>query len=380
MLKLTRNKKTFKNIFQGILFMIIMIISGCSSDNNNDDSTDYSLNVSTDKNWVSAENSVITLTVKTESSATWTVKVDGEDNTWVTINPDNGVGNSVVKVNLTENTDRQERFLKLVISNTSEQKAVFITQAGSKNTVIDISKMGWMELPEKRTISNTILIGHSVPDNDLIRNYSMLYDTINKVAYWVAYPMHPYYLGNVSRTDDWQYDPSINTSLQAQLFKGFGTKNIDRGHQIASADRTKNKDINATTFYFTNMTPQNSYLNQGIWADLEARVRVWTKQCDTLYVVTGAMIQTASNSQIEYLKDNVGASVAKPKYYYKALAKKIGDTYYTIAYKMNNENPTYSSYKSYKLTVSELEKETGFNFFPKLTSGDKNKIVEDQWL
>ena len=91
------------------------------------------------------------------------------------------------------------------------------------------------------------------------------------------------------------------------------------------------------------------------------------------------MIKSANNSVIEYVKDNGGLSVAKPQYYYKALAKKMGNTYYTIAYKMDNKAPSSSTYNTYKLTISQLEKETGFTFFPKLSSNDKSKIVEDQW-
>ena len=358
-------------------FVALMINTGCSSDNN--DATFYPLKVSTDKNWVDAQESIITLNIESESSISWEVLVPDNDKLWVSVDKSKGIGSATLKITLSENKENKERFLKLVVLNSNEQKPVYITQAASKGSAPDINNAEWMELPSKNSLINTILVGHNLPDNDRIRNYSMLYDTINKIAYWVAYPMHSAYLGSASRTDDWQYAPAIKNQYQPQLFKGFGVSGIDRGHQLPSADRTVNSAANRTTFYFSNMTAQNSTLNQGIWADLEARVRVWTKQCDTLYVVTGAMIRSANNSTIEHVKDNGGVSVAKPKYYYKALAKKMGNTYYTIAYKMDNMTPSSSTYSNYKLTISQLEKETGFTFFPKLSSDDKSKIVEDQW-
>lgn len=370
------SKKTSLYILYSVL-IALMINTGCSSDN--DDQTFYPLKVSTDKNWVDANESNVVLTIESESSVSWEIIIQDADKSWVSIDKSNGVGNATLNITLAENKEKKERFLKFVVSNGDEQKPVYITQAASKGEAPNINNAEWMELPAKSSLANTILVGHNLPDNDRIRNYSMLYDTINRIAYWVAYPMHSSYLGSASRTDDWQYDPSIKKQSQPQLLKGFGVSGIDRGHQLPSADRTVNSAANKTTFYFSNMTAQNSTLNQGIWADLEARVRVWTKQCDTLYVVSGAMIKSANNSVIEYVKDNGGLSVAKPQYYYKALAKKMGNTYYTIAYKMDNKAPSSSTYNTYKLTISQLEKETGFTFFPKLSSNDKSKIVEDQW-
>lgn len=370
------SKKTSLYILYSVL-IALMINTGCSSDN--DDQTFYPLKVSTDKNWVDAKESNVVLTIESESSVSWEIIIQDTDKSWVSIDKSNGVGNATLNITLAENKEKKERFLKFVVSNGDEQKPVYITQAASKGEAPNINNAEWMELPAKSSLANTILVGHNLPDNDRMRNYSMLYDTINRIAYWVAYPMHSSYLGSASRTDDWQYDPSIKKQFQPQLFKGFGVSGIDRGHQLPSADRTVNSAANKTTFYFSNMTAQNSTLNQGIWADLEARVRVWTKQCDTLYVVSGAMIKSSNNSVIEYVKDNGGLSVAKPQYYYKALAKKMGNTYYTIAYKMDNKAPSSSTYNTYKLTISQLEKETGFTFFPKLSSNDKSKIVEDQW-
>src|SRR5690606_22345245 len=142
----------------------------------------------------------------------------------------------------------------------------------------------------------------------------------------------------------------------------------DRGHQIPSADRTKNYAENSTTFYYTNMTAQTSSLNQGVWARLENQIRSWTRNSgvDTMYVVTGAGIRDG-NAPIEYVKDNGNKDVAKPKYYYKALAVKRGKEYYTIGFFMENKvTPASAHFNSYRMTVAELEKRTGHRFFPGL--------------
>lgn len=164
-----------------------------------------------------------------------------------------------------------------------------------------------------------------------IRNYSMLYDTDLKMAYWVAYPLCDWYLkDNIGRTDDWNYDDLLNKSLQPNLKENsFNDKgdDYDKGHQIPSADRQRSNNdklINRQTFYYTNITPQSGKnMNQKIWRNLEDAVRGWGSGKDTLYVVTGAMPTTPTDKTINYTIDNNGNKVAIPKYYFKALARKV---------------------------------------------------------
>ncbi len=211
-----------------------------------------------------------------------------------------------------------------------------------------------------------------------IRNYSMLYDKELKIAYWVAYPLCNYYLGDSGRTDKWGYDPGISWNFQPNLGKGFN--GYDRGHQIPSADRTRTKELNATTFYYTNMTPQiGKGFNQTIWASLENAVRGWCSGTDTLYVVTGAMPTTETDKHIDYTEDNDGDNVAVPKYYFKALARRISATggYQTLAFKMDNKKYSGNNYAQYALSVNELEEITGFEFFPQID--DQYKSNSKVW-
>jgi len=233
---------------------------------------------------------------------------------------------------------------------------------------------GYMETPAITTDENTVYVSHGFPGKTGVRNYAMLYDKKYKMAYWVAYPLHASYIGSSGRSDAWAFDPSIASSDQVDLGSSFGN-GYDRGHQIPSGDRTASRDLNATTFYYSNMTAQVSSMNQGIWNNLEQQVRTWTAQSDTLYVVTGAAIKTATDQNITYAKGS-----AIPKYYYKALAMKKGSTYYTIGFRINNQViPSGNNYNTYRVSVSDLEKETGYTFFPKLSAEVKATVDNTIW-
>ncbi|MGF7023664.1 DNA/RNA non-specific endonuclease [Sphingobacterium siyangense] len=239
----------------------------------------------------------------------------------------------------------------------------------------------YLEIPKMSNLGNDeVFIQHFMPDASKSRNYAMLYDKKLKMAYWVAYPLYSSILGSGNRTDAWGYDPQVSTAFQPNLFNGFKPTGYDRGHQLPSADRNLNTTQNKTTFYFTNMTAQVSRLNQGIWANLETKVRTWTAQCDTMYIVTGAIPKTSTENSLDFAQDNDGKDIAKPKYYFKALAMKKGSEFYTIAYKINNETPPSGvTFENYRLTVSDLEKATGFTFFPDLNDTQKGNINTSIW-
>lgn len=322
----------------------------------------------------------------------------------------NSTSKKAIKGNVTDNNDGTVTigFTLLPGEKLSDKKIQFLTQHGDRFTWklpkvpvlgkgkryfyeahIDNGSAGdgivlsqpFLEIPKMESLNKgEVFIQHFLPDDQKRRNYAMLYDKTKKMAYWVAYPMHKSYLGNAKRTDSWQYDPEISSAFQPSLFKGFGSSaGYDRGHQLPSADRNFSTAQNKTTFYFSNITAQVSRLNQGIWANLETKVRTWTAQCDTMYVVTGAMPTTSTNPAIDYILDNNKADIAKPKYYFKALAMKKGSNYYTIAYKMDNEVPSSTKFEAYQMTVNELEQITGFTFFPDLKATQKESIDAKIW-
>lgn len=200
-------------------------------------------------------------------------------------------------------------------------------------------------------------------------HYAMEYDTAQRHAIWVAYVFHANYnQKNTGRSDAWAHDPIIAKEFQSLKNKSQTYPNYDRGHLIASEDRVFSEIANKETFYFSNMSPQLSWFNQQIWKTLETTVRKWAQSpdCDTLYVVTGGAI----NKGVDVIgKLNDRNNVTIPKYYFKALVKRKGNTFHGIAFWI--ENKRHESAKithKYAITIRELEKKTNINFFPNLNS------------
>ena len=115
-------------------------------------------------------------------------------------------------------------------------------------------------------------------DSYIIRRtqYTTSYNVSRGIPNWVAYDLNGTHIQvGADRCNCFTFDPELPASFPryttadytgAGSYAGYG---IDRGHMTRSMDRTTGTLDNATTFYFDNVVPQASDLNQGPWANEE---------------------------------------------------------------------------------------------------------------
>jgi DNA/RNA non-specific endonuclease len=251
----------------------------------------------------------------------------------------------------------------------------------------------WGEQPEYRpddayiykTYYATFVSNQFFPGGKL-RNYSVCYDVDRHISHWVAYPIFKkvYETPVLSRVNDFNYDPNdqlpvIPTRDQQYIGtggngRGYGARGYDRGHMLPQASRYNNYEPNRMTYYGTNMMPQNSTLNQNIWASLEGKVRGWggLQTYDTLYVVTGAAFKSTKTI------DNANGPIAVPSHCWKVLLRQRGnqnrqisqfkaDELKAIGFVFTNDDAgAATSIESAVRSVKEIEELTGFKFFRNL--------------
>ena len=251
----------------------------------------------------------------------------------------------------------------------------------------------WGEQPEYRsddaniykTYYATFVSNQFFPGGKL-RNYSVCYDVDRHISHWVAYPIFKkvYETPVLSRVNDFNYDPNdqlpVIPTLDQQYIgtggngRGYGAWGYDRGHMLPQASRYNNYEPNRMTYYGTNMMPQNSTLNQNIWASLEGKVRGWggLQTYDTLYVVTGAAFKSTKTI------DNANGPIAVPSHCWKVLLRQRGnqnrqisqfkaDELKAIGFVFTNDDAgAATSIESAVRSVKEIEELTGFKFFRNL--------------
>lgn len=325
-----------------------------------------------------------------KASSSWRITITsvdgGEPVDWIIADPSSGSGDMDVTLKVEENKSEKERSAVITVENSAGKASKTISQKAKGSEVKpdptpsggNLSpKTGWMELP---AIPNGMdAFTHSMTVGSVsTRNYSFLWDYDNLVAPWVAYPLCKWNIGNnIKRTNAWGLDPLLPEGKQPVLYRGFSKGNngwYARGHQIPSADRLTSYESNSMTFYGTNMTPQiQDGFNGDIWATLEGKVRSWANSSDTLYLVTGCVIDYPEGQTVKYALDNYGKKVTVPTAYYKVVLRYMKNS--TVGYSGYSACAVWLDHKvystknidsKYSMSVKDLEKKVGMDFFVNL--------------
>ena len=258
-----------------------------------------------------------------------------------------------------------------------------------------------LEMPRLKGGADNLFIVHTVPSLGV--NYCMEYDCSALASRWTAYQWYTGFSTNVKddtgksawNRNQWKYgatyngyggdgdpfqpDPLIPREYRTEL-EDHRSNGYDRGHMLGSADRLNSKEANGQTFYLSNMHPQSGPFNQGgIWYTLEGKLRdQYDKSSfrDTLYVVKGG---TIDNGQYSTVKGASGRKLIVPKYFFMALLCKNKSQsqggYKAIAFWMEHKDNYVTNPTPYAISIDELEKKTGIDFFCNLPD-DLEETIE----
>lgn len=236
-----------------------------------------------------------------------------------------------------------------------------------------------LEFPHIKTDGNNLVVIHSTTGEGV--NYSVEWDCDKKAQRWSCYEMDAtnstknWSRSNWEKTewggDPFQEDKDIPEQYRTKLsdYRGSG---YDRGHICPSADRLNSKDANEQTFYLSNMQPQVNGFNIGVWATMESQLRnTWntSKYRDILYVCKGGTID--KSSQIAgYTK----SKLIVPKYFFAAILAVKNGQYKAIGLWFEHKANSDKNLRNYVVSIDELEKLTGIDFFCNLPDNIENKV------
>lgn len=155
-----------------------------------------------------------------------------------------------------------------------------------------------LEIPKLK--DNEVVIRHT--------GFSLSYNEKHEQANWVAYELTgPETVKLYERTNKFLLDPKIESGTANDtdyLYSGY-----DKGHLAPAGDMGWSETTMSESFYYSNMSPQDPAFNRGIWKKLEDLVRVWAVENNSIYIVTGPILQDS----LRTLGMN---EVSIPKYFY----------------------------------------------------------------
>lgn len=194
--------------------------------------------------------------------------------------------------------------------------------------------------------------------------YTASYNKNRGTPNWVSYDLETTHFGLEDRCDCFTFDPALPAAFThyttadytgAGVFHGYG---IDRGHFARSFDRTSASLDNATTYYFSNIIPQASAVNQGPWAIMENflgdQARFQNKEVYIIAGVAGSKGTVKNEGKITIPAQVWKVAVIMPRDQGLANVNSYQDVE-VIAVIMPNDPIINADWTTYKTTVDAVE-------------------------
>jgi endonuclease G len=216
-------------------------------------------------------------------------------------------------------------------------------------------------------------------DNYLIERfeYALSYNCSSGIPNWVSWQLDSSWLGIVERSNDFRPDPDLPDGCYGVRPNDYRGSGYDRGHLIPSGDRTHSQLENSSTFLMSNIIPQSPSNNREVWRELEEYSRQLALLGKKLYIVAGGKGTAQKIAQ---------SKIVVPEYTWKVILvvePNIGitqeDTTTIAVWIPNSEQVRNTDWRDYIVSVDEIERETGYNFFSTISRRIQKEIEKSYY-
>ncbi len=226
--------------------------------------------------------------------------------------------------------------------------------------------------------------------NDLLisRNqYVVSYNESRGTPNWVSYELDSRQFGPQDRCNCFTADPNLPGDKQI-FTSDYTNGGFDRGHMTRSADRTTANVENATTFYLTNVVPQQADLNQGVWAQFEDFVGDSAEKGRAVYIITGPLYSKTHG--LTFLKNEGKVAVPDSTWKIAIIGPRIGGVPFkltdiqtwddlagltVLAVNMPNVAGVRNDpWQKYLTTIDKIEAATGYDFLSLLQTSYQDAV------
>lgn len=188
-------------------------------------------------------------------------------------------------------------------------------------------------------------------------SFIVSYNKDTKIPNWVAWHLTAEHTdGPIRRMSNFYEEESV-ASPRATLedYRGSGWS---RGHMCPAGDNKWSETAMYESFSLVNVCPQNESLNSGLWNRIEMDCRSWARRYGSVYIVCGPLFYNKEH-------ETIGANeVVVPEAFFKVVLCLEGVPK-AIGFVVKNNAGTKRK-DQYVNTVDEVERLTGYDFFPSL--------------
>ncbi len=197
------------------------------------------------------------------------------------------------------------------------------------------------------------------------KGYKLQFNAANHTPDWVAWELLANETdGGTKRQNNFWNDERVQGCAFHEDYKGSG---YDRGHMCPAADMKWSPEAMNDCFSMANIVPQDNALNTGAWSTLEKKCRQWAQRDSALVIVAGPIYSESD-------KERIGSTgVRVPSAFYKVILAPYVAHPRAIGFVYPNMRAP-GNMRDYSMTVDEVERLTGLDFFSALPDELENKV------
>lgn len=207
-------------------------------------------------------------------------------------------------------------------------------------------------------------LSHKDVSEQILRRtgYTMSYNADLRIPNWVAWHLTAEHVkGTVERPggNAWHEDEEVPSPKA--MNEDYRNSGWSRGHMCPAGDCKWDEQVMYESFLFTNCCPQHASLNSGVWNQIEMSCRRWAEKYGDVYIVCGPVL-------FQKKHETIGPNqVVVPDAFFKVVLCYVDGKPEGIGYVCKNQKED-NKRNSYVNTIHEIERITGFTFFPSLSA------------
>ena len=198
--------------------------------------------------------------------------------------------------------------------------------------------------------------------------YTLSFNKKHNTPDWVAWRLTAKHTdGQIERSTKFWADPKLPKENRVDYYE-YKESDYSRGHMCPAGDNKWSEEAMYECFYMSNMCPQDPELNGGPWGDLEKACRRWARSEGEIFIVCGPIYKGKKHETI-----GINHKISVPEGFYKAVMSLQPGKEKAIAFIFSNDSKN-RSYRKAVVSVDEVEKKTGIDFFPKTKDSIEQRI------
>lgn len=185
---------------------------------------------------------------------------------------------------------------------------------------------------------------------------------------WVAWRLTAAHASGSVKRSGQAFTPDDRVAEQYRVTTyDYMRSGYDRGHLCPAGDNKWSEAAMQQCFLLTNICPQDHGLNVGDWNEMENQCRRWAEEYGEIYIVCGPILYQGKHKRIGQKH-----KVTVPEAFFKVVVCMKGKPWgVAFVYKNQGGNRPKGDYQN---TIRQVERITGFDFFPSLPDSIAEKV------